>query len=458
MTSHNVHENILGCVGGTPLVRLNSISKEIRTQVWAKCEFMNPGSSVKDRIGAAIIDDAVAQGNLKPGGTVVEATSGNTGVGLALAATIKGFQCIFTIPDKMSMEKVKLLKAFGAKVIVTPTVDPDHPEYYVTVAKNIVKSTPNSVLANQFYNQVNPETHYKTTGPELWEQVDGKIDALVAGLGTGGTLSGMGKFLKEKNPNIRIVGADPLGSVYKSFKETGKLIKGNVYKVEGIGQDKIPETSWMDCIDEFREVSDKDSFNLARRLTREEALFVGGSAGTALAIALQIAEELDDPEKRVVVVLPDTGERYLSKCHSDEWMRENQFLEEPARSVQHLLLSKTDSTHSPVVSVDSAATVKAALTAMNTANVSQVPVIDNGESVGSLDEAHLMGLVLEKGAALDTLVGEVMEAPFPVVSADENLDYVSRLLGRGNSALLVRDDAELTGILTRYDIIHSMAG
>lgn len=458
MTSHNVHENILECVGGTPLVRLNSIPKGIRTQIWAKCEFMNPGSSVKDRIGAAIIDDAVAQGNLNPGGIVVEATSGNTGVGLALAATIKGFQCIFTIPDKMSMEKVKLLKAFGAKVIVTPTVDPDHPEYYVTVAKNIVKSTPNSVLANQFYNQVNPETHYKTTGPELWEQVDGKIDALVAGLGTGGTLSGIGKFLKEKNPNIRIVGADPIGSVYKTFKETGKLIEGNVYKVEGIGQDKIPETSWMDSIDEFREVSDKDSFNLARRLTREEALFVGGSAGTALAIALQIAEELDDPEKRVVVILPDTGERYLSKCHSDEWMRENQFLEEPATNVHHLLLSKAGSTHSPVVSVDSTATVKAALTAMNTANVSQVPVIDNGESVGSLDEAHLMGLVLEKGAALDTLVGEVMEAPFPVVSADESMDYVSRLLGRGNSALLVRDDTELTGILTRFDIIHSMAG
>ncbi len=458
MTSHNVHENILECVGGTPLVRLNAIPSGIRTQVWAKCEFMNPGSSVKDRIGAAIIDDAVAQGDLEPGGTVVEATSGNTGVGLALAATIKGFQCIFTIPDKMSMEKVKLLKAFGAKVVVTPTVDPDHPEYYVTVAKNIVKSTPNAVLANQFYNQVNPETHYETTGPELWEQVGGRIDALVAGLGTGGTISGVGRFLKEKDPDIRIVGADPIGSVYKTYKETGNLIDGSVYKVEGIGQDKIPETSWMDFIDEFREVSDKDSFNMARRLTREEALFVGGSAGTAMTVALQVAKELDDPDARVVVILPDTGERYLSKCHSDEWMRENQFLEEPATNVQHLLMSKTSSPHSLVVSVDSTATVKAALTAMNSANVSQVPVIDNGESVGSLDEAHLMGIVLEKGAALHTAVGEVMEGPFPVVSADESLDYVSRLLGRGHSALLVRDDTELTGILTRFDIIHSMAG
>lgn len=458
MTSHNVHENILSCVGGTPLVRLNSVTKGIATEVWAKCEFMNPGSSVKDRIGAAIIDDAVEQGNLLPGGTVVEATSGNTGVGLALAATIRGFKCIFTIPDKMSTEKVKLLKAFGAKVIVTPTVDPDHPEYYVTVAKNIVKSTPNSVLANQFYNQVNPETHYKVTGPELWEQVGGKVDALVAGLGTGGTISGIGKFLKEKNPDIRVVGADPLGSVYKTFKETGKLIEGGVYKVEGIGQDKVPETSWLEYIDEFREVNDRDSFLNSRRLTREEALFVGGSAGTALTVALQVAEELNDPNKKVVVILPDTGERYLSKLHSDEWMRENQFLEEPATNVQHLLLAKTPTMDTPVVSVKSSDSVKSALASMSLSNVSQVPVIDNGESVGSLDEAHLMGLVLEKGATLETTVGEVMEAPFPVVCGEESLDYVSRLLGRGNSALLVRNGNELTGILTRFDIIHSMAG
>ena len=367
----HVHDSILDCIGQTPLVRLNRITDGLRTPIYGKCEFMNPGSSVKDRIGLAIVEDAERQGLIREGGTVVEATSGNTGVGLALAATIKGYRCTFTIPDKMSVEKVRLLKAFGAEVIVVPTVPPDHPDYYVTVAKKIVESTPNSFLANQFYNQVNPEAHYASTGPELWEQTDGRLTHLVGGLGTGGTMSGAGKFLKEKNDAIRVIGADPVGSLYKGFKETGELGEGEVYKVEGIGNDKIPTTAWLDHIDEFRNVNDKDSFNLARRLAREEGLFCGGSSGTALKIALDVAREVDDPEAFIVVVLPSTGERYLSKLHNDEWMRENRFLDEAAVDVRQLLLQKATSP-SPLVSAPSDLAVKDVLELMERHNISQI--------------------------------------------------------------------------------------
>lgn len=456
MPGKNVHESILDCIGDTPLVRLHKVVDGCRTPVWAKCEFMNPGSSVKDRIGLAIIEDAERAGKIRPGGTIVEATSGNTGIGLAIAASIKGYRTVFTIPDKMSMEKVRLLKAFGAQVIVTPTVDPSHPDYYVTVAKNIVHATPNSYLANQFYNQVNPNVHYASTGPELWEQTEGKIDVLVGGLGTGGTMSGAGKFLKEKKPSCRIVGADPLGSVFKAYKETGQLIKGSVYKVEGIGQDKIPSTTWLDYIDEFREVNDKDAFAMARRLVREEGIFVGGSSGLAAKVAIDIAKELDDPTKMVVVILTDTGERYLSKFHSDEWMRENRFLDEPAADVRHLLMQKPASAK-PLVSIGSKMTVKQALDIMGRENVSQVPVLDNGESVGSCSEAQLMSLVLDRKAKFETPVAEVMETPFPVVGGNESIEYIGKLLARDNSALLVRTEKDITGILTRYDVIQSMA-
>jgi cystathionine beta-synthase len=455
MAAKNVFDNILSCIGNTPMVRLHKIVDGARTPIYAKLEFMNPGSSVKDRIGLAIVEDAERQGLVRPGGTIVEATSGNTGVGLALAAAIRGYRCVFTIPDKMSTEKVRLLKAFGAQVIVTPTVDPSHAEYYVTVAKNIVKATPNSFLANQFYNQVNPEAHYKTTGPELWEQTEGKIDVLVGGLGTGGTMSGAGKYLKEKNAKVRIIGADPVGSVFKAFKETGRLVQSSVYKVEGIGQDKIPTTTWMDYIDEFREVSDKDSFNVARRLAREEALFAGGSSGTATKVAIDIARELDDPAKMVVVVLTDTGERYLSKFHNDEWMREHRFLDEVAADVRQLLMQKPSP--KPLVAGTPKMTVKQALDLMARENVSQVPIIDHGESVGSCSEAHLMSRVLDKKAALDGPISDSMEAPFPVIGGNESLEYVSRLLARDNSALLVRTGKDITGILTRYDVIHTMS-
>ncbi len=451
----NLHDSILQCIGNTPLVRLNHVTEGLRTPIYGKCEFMNPGGSVKDRIGLPIIEDAEKRGAIRPGGTIIEATSGNTGVGLAIAAAVKGYKCIFTLPDKMSLEKIRLLKALGAEVVVTPTVPPEHPEYYTTVAKHIVKETPNSYFANQFYNQVNPEAHYAGTGPELWAQTDGKIDVLVGGSGTGGTISGCAKFLKEKNPNLRVIGADPLGSLLRGFKETGELGSGEVYKVEGIGNDKIPETTWMDFIDEFRTVDDKHSFNMARRVSREEGLFVGGSSGTAVTVALQIAEELDDPDQRIVVILPSTGERYLSKFHNDEWMRENRFLDEVATDVRKLLQQKPASNRD-LVSVESSATIKAVLDLMSDKHISQVPVIEHGESVGSVRESRLMALIIEKSANLDDSINQYLESPFPVIGANENLEFVSRLLGRDNHALLVRNGPEITGILTRHDVIHAM--
>ena len=320
------YEDIADLVGWTPLVRLRSVVDDVRTPVYAKCEFMNPGGSVKDRIGEAIIAAAEREGRIGPGGIVVEGTSGNTGIGLALAAAKRGYRCIFTIPDKMSIEKVRLLRAFGAEVIITPsTVPPDHPDNYVMKAKSIAESTPNAILANQFYNQANPEAHYATTGPELWEQTGGRITHFVASCGTGGTISGAGKYLKEQNPEIRVIGGDPEGSTLAHYWATGEKTQGSPYKIEGIGNEKIPGSLWFDVLDEYRTVSDLDSFRMARRITREEAMFVGGSSGLNAHLAIQIARELDDPDALVVTVMCDTGERYLSKLYNEEWLTENGF-------------------------------------------------------------------------------------------------------------------------------------
>ena len=324
---HRPYESVLDTIGWTPLIRLTRVTAGIRTPVYGKAEFFNPGGSVKDRIGLPIIEAAERDGSLRPGGTIVEGTSGNTGVGLAIAAALKGYRCIFTMPDKMSQEKVRLLKAFGAEVIITPTaVPPDHPDNYVMMAKRIAHETPNAILANQFYNQANPKAHYDTTGPELWEQTEGRVTHFVAAAGTGGTLTGVARYLKERNPRIRIIAGDPTGSILAELWRTKGASHGDgvPYKVEGIGQDKLPGTLDLSLIDDYRTVSDRDAFALARRLTREEGLFVGGSSGLIAHVALQVAREVDDPKAFVVTFLCDTGERYLSKLYSDEWMRENQ--------------------------------------------------------------------------------------------------------------------------------------
>ncbi|HKC12978.1 MAG TPA: pyridoxal-phosphate dependent enzyme [Vicinamibacteria bacterium] len=450
--------NILEAIGWTPLVRLSRIARGIRTPVYGKAENLNPGGSVKDRIGLAIIEAAERSGALKPGGVIVEGTSGNTGIGLAIAAAIKGYRCIFTIPDKMSSEKIRLLRAYGAEVVVVPTaVPPDHPEYYIQKAKSIVAATPGAILADQHYNPVNPEAHYQTTGPEIWEQTQGRVTHFVCSPGTGGTVSGAGRYLKEQKPEVRVIAGDPVGSIYTEYAKTHQKGQGFPYKVEGIGGDKIPTSLHFDVIDEWMYVSDADSFRMARRLTREEGIFLGGSGGLNVHTALEVARRLDDPEAMVVTILCDTGERYLSKLYDDAWMRENQMLE-AERVTAGTLLVRHPSELPPIVSVAPSANVRQALNLMSTWGISQIPVIDGRDCVGSLSEGPLMARALEDGKLLDHPVSEAMQHPFPVVDADVPLDRLTNLLSRETPAALVRRDGQLVGIVNRYDVLRQVAG
>jgi cystathionine beta-synthase len=449
---------VLDTIGWTPLIRLGRVGSGLRTPVFGKAEYANPGGSVKDRIGLRIIEDAERRGELAPGGTIVEGTSGNTGVGLALAAALKGYRCICTMPDKMSQEKVRLLKAYGAEVVITPTaVPPDHPDNYINKAKQIVAETPGAVLANQFYNQVNPQAHYETTGPEIWEQTGGKVTHFIAGAGTGGTVSGAGKYLKERNPAIRVIAGDPQGSLYTSYARTRSLGEGHPYKVEGIGGDKIPSTIWFDAIDEFRQVSDRNAFLMARRLAREEGILVGGSAGLNVHLALDIARETDSASACVVTILCDTGERYLTKVFNDEWMQENQLLEVPRITVEQLL-ERRHSRAPSLVSVAPSTAVRQALNLMTTWDVSQLPVMDNGEAVGSLHEGPLMTRALGQPALLDRPVREVMEPPFPMVDGGLPIERLASILTRESPAALVRAEGHIVGIVSRYDLLQQMIG
>jgi cystathionine beta-synthase len=452
------YQSVLDTVGWTPLIRLARVGSGVRTPIYGKAEYVNPGGSVKDRIGLAIIEAAERRGELRPGGTIVEGTSGNTGVGLAIAAALKGYHCVFTMPDKMSQEKVRLLKAYGAEVVITPTaVPPDHPDNYVMKAKQIAKDTPGAILANQFYNEINPEAHYATTGPEIWEQTGGRVTHLVAGAGTGGTVSGAGRYLKERNPKVRVVAGDPVGSLYTHYHRTHTLGDGHPYKVEGIGGDKIPSTIWFDSIDEFRQVSDRTSLVMARRLAREEGILAGGSTGLNVALALELARELDDPEALIVTILCDTGERYLSKVFNDEWMQENQMLEAPRTTVEQLL-ERRPANAPPLVSVTPAAAVRQALNLMSTWGVSQIPVVEDGRSVGGLVEGTLMTRALAQPSLLDRPVREVMESPFPEVESNCPTDRLGAMLTRESPAALVRKDGKLIGIVSRYDVLQQLIG
>ena len=453
------YQSVLETIGWTPLIRLSRLGRGVRTPVFGKAEYANPGGSVKDRIGLAIIEGAERAGDLKPGGIIVEGTSGNTGVGLAVAAAIKGYRCIFTMPDKMSQEKVRLLKAYGAEVVITPTaVPPDHPENYVMKAQQIVRDTPGAILANQFYNQLNPEAHYATTGPEIWTQTDGKVTHFIAAAGTGGTVSGAGKFLKEKNPKVRVLAGDPVGSLYAGYHRTRTLgTKGAPYKVEGIGGDKAPTALWWDLIDEFRQVSDKDAMAMARRLAREEGILAGGSSGVNLCVALAVAREVDDPGACVVTILADTGERYLSKVFNDAWLQENQLLDTPRPTVA-TLLTRRPADAPALVQVAPAAQVRQALNLMSTFDVSQVPVIDEGRCLGSLVESTLMTMALEEPALLDRAVRDVMEAPFPIVETTLTVDRLAPMLTRESPAALVAERGKLVGIVSRYDVLQLMIG
>lgn len=448
--------SILETVGQTPLIRLNRITQGMKPKMLAKVEFFNPGGSVKDRIAVRIVEEAEREGRLKPGGTIVESTSGNTGAGLALVAALKGYKAIFTMPDKMSSEKVRLLKAYGAEVIVTPTaVPPDSPESYYEVAKKIVRETPNAILANQYFNPENPETHYQTTGPEIWEQTAGKIDYFVAGVGTGGTISGVGRFLKERNPRVKVIGADPQGSIIQEYFYDKKMTTATPYKVEGIGEDIIPGTLHFEYIDEIYTVTDKESFNMARRISREEGIFVGGSSGTAMCVALHVARDLPK-EKTVVVLLPDTGERYLSKFYSDEWMRENRFFDLEKVSLRRVLDAKPRELPELIYATPDEPT-RAALEKMRQHNISQLPVLKEGKSVGSLEEGALMGKVIEDSRLIDEPVTKVMEPTFPVIPHEKTIEEARNYLARQHPAVLIEEVGRIVGIITKSDLLEFIA-
>ncbi|WP_337864923.1 pyridoxal-phosphate dependent enzyme [Ignavibacterium sp.] len=446
-------ENILEQIGNTPLIKLNKINKGLKPQIFAKLESANPGGSVKDRIGYAMIVDAEKRGELKPGGTIIEATSGNTGIGLAITAAVKGYKSIFVVTDKVSQEKINYLKAFGAEVIVVSRfADPEDPDYYVNVAKRLHKEIPNSFFAYQYSNPSNPEIHYRTTGLEIWRQTDGKITHFVSSIGTGGTISGTGRFLKEKNPNIQVIAADPLGSIFKHYKETGEIIKGTPYLVEGIGQDCLPANVHFQYIDKIYNISDKDSFAAARRLTLEEGIFCGGSTGTIVHVSLEIAKDLSENDV-IVFIVCDTGERYLSKMHNVEWLRQNRMLDPEIRILRDLSDLKKQKGFEEIVSVKETDSVKEVLELITKTGYSNIPVLKGRQSIGCIRENKLLAKLVEDPLLYNKKVADVMEESLPVIDAKTEISEVKIIL-KENSALLVSDFGLITDVITRYDLIN----
>ena len=456
----DVRESLLELVGSTPLLRLPNIGRGLECTFLGKLEMLNPGGSVKDRIGLRMIEAAENEGRLRPGGTIVEPTSGNTGVGLAIAAAIRGYRCIFTMPDKMSQEKVSLLRAYGAEVVITPTaVPPESPESYYRVADRLTEEIPGAFQPNQYHNQGNPESHYHSTGPEIWEQTDGAITHFVASVGTGGTITGAGRFLKEKNPDVVVVGADPEGSIFSGGEP-------RPYLVEGIGKESWPDTLARDVVDRWVQVSDKDSFVTARRVTSEEGILAGGSTGTAVWAALQVAPELG-PDDVMVVVLPDSGKSYLSKIYNDSWMLEHGFLERPgtrARIGELLFSKRTFESEVPdLVVVAAHEKVGRAIDLLQSYGISQVPVArsdspaDVSELVGSINEKTLLDKVFRDRSAIERDVVEVMDPPLPVVRDSSDVEEMFADLSRGAEAIVVAEGARPTGVLTRADLLEFLA-
>ncbi len=447
-----VFEDVTEAIGNTPLVRLRKMPDPKGARVYAKMEMLNPGGSVKDRIGASMLNAAEEQGLLRPGGTVVECTSGNTGMGLALSCAVRGYRLICTMPDKMSTEKISLLRAMGAEVIVTPSnVAPDHPESYYSIARSIAESTDNCVWTNQYFNDANPRAHYESTGPELWAQTEGKISAFVAGMGTCGTISGTGRYLKEQNPQIRIIGVDPEGSILKYWFDTGETGEAQPYKVEGIGEDIVPSVFYRDAVDEVRSVNDETSFLITRRLVKEEGIFAGGSCGSAVAIALDVAREMN-PDQSVVVLLPDSGAKYVSKIFNDDWMRENRFLS-PTSATASDVLHRGGKPLKTLLTVESNATVREAINLMRQNEVSQLPVMKDGEPVGRVTDSRLMAAVLDDPSCMDQGLGKLQEPPLLRVEGARRMSEILATLSGKDAAVLVEEHGHVAGIITRYDLI-----
>jgi cystathionine beta-synthase len=452
-----IHDSVLDTIGGTPLVRLNRVASGLACTVVAKLEAFNPGGSVKDRTAARIVAEAERRGALKPGGTIVESTSGNMGVGLALVAAVKGYRCVVVTTDKQSEDKINLVRAFGAEVRVCPTaVEPEDPRSFYSVAKKVAAETPGAFYANQFHSPDNPAAHYATTGPEIWDGTAGKVDVVVGGLGTGGTLCGAGRFLKEKNADVKIVGVDPFGSLFYDWFHHHSLVKAQMYKIEGIGEDILPGALDFSVLDEVVQVQDKESFLAARRLSREEGILAGTSAGAALVGVWKYAKSLPKGAL-VVVIIPERGERALGKIYNDEWMRRNQFLADSGELTAADLVARKAKDLTALVSLPPNARIGEAIRIMQETDVSQIPIIRDGQVVGNLREDQIIELLLHTPTRQDAPVEEIMEDPVPEVAADAGVDEVQRMFVDGRSAVLVRLSGGRRGILTKYDLIHGLA-
>jgi cystathionine beta-synthase len=447
------YNNILETIGNTPLIKLNRVTASLPCQTMAKVEFFNPGNSIKDRMAVKMVEEAEKQGFLKPGGTIIEGTSGNTGMGLALAAVIKGYKCIFTTTDKQSKEKMDILKAVGAEVIVCPTnVEPNDPRSYYSVARRLAKEIPNSFYVNQYDNLANRDAHYEQTGPEIWEQTDGKVTHLVVATGTGGTVTGTGKFLKEKNPAIQVWAIDSYGSLLKKYHETGEIDMSEVYPyiTEGIGEDFVPQNYDMSVIDHFEKVTDKDGAVMARRIAKEEGIFVGYSAGSAIAGLLQLRHKLK-PDDLVVVVFHDHGSRYVGKVYNDQWMMERGFLD--VKTVKDVVNARRNL---PLVTIEAEEKVSDAIAKMKKFEIEHIPVLHNKEIIGSVSEGGLFNKLIDDAQLKDAQVKQVLQPPFPEVDMDTPIEKLSVYINKENGAVLSKDESGSYHIVTKYDIIQAL--